>query len=1266
MKKSILTYSRDAFVAMYARIVHARAVSSLLIIAVLMASLFTGSVSAQETDEEYEEIAVFLAVQGIGGYEINAVYQNEYLYLPVADMFRNLKINHRISEYNDTISGFFLNESNAYIISQLNRTVFVNGKLIQLAENELISTENTSMALRIDMYGKLFGLDCHFNFNSLTVELKTSHELPILKELRLSQMRKNISRLKGEIQVDTTYKRDYHMLRGTMIDWAVYSTQVIGKSSETRAMLGLGTELFGGETNLELNYSTSNGFDPRQQQYQWRWANNDTRFIKQIKAGKLYSRSISSIYSPMVGASITNTPTTYRRSFGSYTMTDFTEPGWTVELYINNVIVDYTTADASGFFKFDIPLVYGSSSVLLKFLGPWGEERQREQNIVIPYNFLPKGEFQYNIAGAMIQDTSHGIFSRAEANYGVNRHISVGGGFEYLSTIKANPSIPFVNGSAQFLTNFLVNAEYAHGVRAKGLISYSLPSSFVFDIDYTKYVEEQKAITFNYLEERKIRVSIPISINKFKAYTRVAFVQNILKETVFNTTEATFSTYFGGVNANFTGNANWLKDKDPYIYGNLTLGFRLFRTLAVRPQIQYDFSGNSMIFTKLELENNFSPKSNLILSWENNIRNSVHTLELTFRYDLPFAQTSLNTRISKNFTMTGQSARGSLAFGSGNAKVLADRRNQVGRAGITLVPYLDINNNNKRDENERITYGLDLRINGGRILQGKNDSIFRILDLEPFASYMLELNDTKFENIAWQLTNKTMSILMDPNQFKLIEIPIKVMGEINGMVYLRSGNKLKPQSRVVVNIYNSAGNLVAKTLSESDGYYNYLGLVPGKYTARVDSEQLQRLKSTCKPDYFEFEINPSEYGDIIDNVEFTLTKLQIDTSDNIKKVQPEPAQPKTVVVPVVETKPQVPAVSNDIPVKQKQEPLNLAKTATESHKFFIQAGAFEDKQNAIDLMAELRMLTGEDWFYIEEDGYFKVRLGYFDSRQAARSYANTLNTPGIYYYINKVKAGTPAAKTPDFAPKTEVKPVVTPPTQVKAEKVTPVKQSPNYDILSDSLGYFVQAGAFEYKSNADDLLEELLKITPNKWFVVFERGFHKVRLGYFKTKDEAKLVEASLNIPDMEYYVNGKQSYDKYTPAISDGKTTGTTDTKPAKTSLPEYLAYKPQSANSGNENLNNNKGKSASELQSAKAEEKLKYYIQAGAFQTKEKAEKLSNELFDITLKRWFIVNEENMFKVRLGYFETREAATFIKNTLSAPEVFFYVGEKETVIPIY
>jgi hypothetical protein len=413
-------------------------------------------------------------------------------------------------------------------------------------------------------------------------------------------MRKNIDRLSGIVEVDSTIKRDYHFFKGGMADWSVISTQYSGKESDTRATLAGSAEFLGGETVGLLNYSTITGFDERQQQYRWRWVNNDAKVVKQVMAGKIPVRATSSLYAPVIGASITNTPSSFRRSFGSYTLTDYTEPGWTVELYINNVIVDFTTADASGFYSFNVPLVYGTSQITLKFYGPWGEERIQEKTLNIPYNFLPAGKVEYNLTGGVLRDSSNSIFSRAESMVGISRNLTVGGGVEYLSALKKDNAMPFLTASAKILRNFLIAGEYTHGVKTRGLLNYRLPSNFVFEVDYTKYVPGQQAISFNYLEERKVSLSIPLKIASFRSFARMAFRQNVLPFTTYSNAELLWSSFYKGVNANISANANWLPDGDPYIYSNVALGFRIRKTINVRPQVQVDVTNGQLISYKAE------------------------------------------------------------------------------------------------------------------------------------------------------------------------------------------------------------------------------------------------------------------------------------------------------------------------------------------------------------------------------------------------------------------------------------------------------------------------------------------------------------------------------------------------------------------------------------------------------------------------------------------------------------------------------------------
>jgi hypothetical protein len=61
-----------------------------------------------------------------------------------------------------------------------------------------------------------------------------------------------------------------------------------------------------------------------------------------------------------------------------------------------------------------------------------------------------------------------------------------------------------------------------------------------------------------------------------------------------------------------------------------------------------------------------------------------------------------------------------------------------------------------------------LRSSGGRVEKSERDTTIRILGLEPYAKYYIELDQNSFENISWRLPVNTLSVTVDPNMLKNI------------------------------------------------------------------------------------------------------------------------------------------------------------------------------------------------------------------------------------------------------------------------------------------------------------------------------------------------------------------------------------------------------------------------------------------------------------------------------------------------------------------
>jgi len=832
-------------------------------------------------DDDYEEILITLNVQRIGSLEIPAIVHGQEVYLSIKELFDFLKIRNVPSGEFDSIAGFFINSKANYLIDKTNNKIFYQDRVITLKTSDLIHT-TTALYMKAHYFGQVFGLECIFDFRSLSITLNSKTELPAIREMQLELMRRNMSQLRSERKADTIVRRNFSLFHLGMADWSATSTQESKGRTNTRANLGIGAIIAGGEANLSLNYNSDERLNIGQQFYQWRYVDNDHSALRQVTAGKIFAHSTSSIYAPVIGVQFTNTPTTYRRSFGTYTLSNTTEPGWMVELYVNNILVNYTKADASGFYTFEVPMVYGNSVVKLRFYGPWGEERSSEKFISIPFNFIPLHEFEYALTGGIVADEQKSKYSRLNFNYGLSRRMTVGGGVEYLSSVLSGKFMPFINASVRLSPRLLISAEHAYAVRSKIVFSYRLPSNLQVDMNYTRYDKDQTAVKFNYLEEKKIAISMPLTGKKFTAFTRFTLNQFTLlnnqlidPKTTRKYTSAEFllSAVISGISSNLTTYAILSNPGNPLVYSNLSMTFRLPAGIRFTPQAQFEYRQKNFSMIKAEVEKNLFNRGFLNISYEKAVaNNNVSLITIGLRYNFSFAQTFFSASRSNKTVVTTQSARGSLMY-DGKTKYLGlNNQNSVGRGGVIVAPYLDLNCNGRRDTGEPKAFGLNLRINGGRVERNR-DTTIRITALEAYTSYLIELDKNNFDNVAWQIKKQTMSVTIESNNFKLIEIAVAVVGEASGTVFINDTNGKKGIGRVFVNFYNSDAVLVGRTLTEDDGYFSFTELAPGKYTAKIDSIQLQKLHMVSSPELL-FSIRSNKDGDVIDGLQFFLQPAQ--------------------------------------------------------------------------------------------------------------------------------------------------------------------------------------------------------------------------------------------------------------------------------------------------------------------------------------------------------------------------------------------------------
>jgi hypothetical protein len=538
------------------------------------------------------------------------------------------------------------------------------------------------------------------------------------------------------------------------------------------------------------------------------------------------------------------------------------------------VLINYVKANAAGFYTFNVPLVYGNTNIKLRFYGPFGQERSSEQNMNIPFNFLPKGEFEYTASGGVVEDGLDTRFARFSSNYGLSRNITIGGGFEYLSSITSGTKIPFVNTSFRLFPNVLMSAEHDFDVRTKTTLSYNSVSGLQFELQNNWFKNGQTAINTLFLEDHKAIVSFPMRGRLFSAFTRFSLQEIKLLNTRYTASEWMISGVIKNFNASVNTFALFFRDSDAYVYSNYSLGLRVFQNLLLTQHLQYEYTTEKIINIRSELEKRIFKNGYLNLSFERNFISDIDNIEFGLRYDFSFAQTRFSVRKTNDVYRTLQAVNGSLIHDSKSGIIDFNNYTSIGKGAVLLIPYVDINGNNRRDKDEPDAPGLKVLVNGGRLERRVKYNTILITDLEAYTNFNIELDPSGFERVAWRLLKKNYTVVIEPNLVKNIEIPVSALGEVGGRVLLLDNNEENGIGSIEIDIYNEKGKKIAQTTSEVDGYFSYLGLVPGNYTAKINTEKLEKSGFTIDVKEFHFTIVPNIDGSLVDNLKFTLRSVK--------------------------------------------------------------------------------------------------------------------------------------------------------------------------------------------------------------------------------------------------------------------------------------------------------------------------------------------------------------------------------------------------------
>lgn len=818
----------------------------------------------------------FQLAEAISGY-----LNDGSLLLPLSELVTALDFAIDVKPESGTADGWFIRENKLFSLD-LNRGEVVVEGIRQVFDPGLIGAFDGDIYVDVRILAKWFPLDIKFDLSNLLIELESRVPLPVEERLdrderrgKLLRQRKKAAKQYPEIPLP------YQVISWPITDSSMEfsfskndsgQTQTFRQTTFATADVGtLSAELFlnaDGEEFIPQARLKIGKKDP------------DNELLGKLRASEFAFGDISGPQLSMVsnsvlglGVMVSNLPLDEPTEFDRISLEGDLGLGWEVELYRNEVLLDFRVARTDGRYEFDdIPLLFGVNVLRLAFFGPQGQTREEVRQIRVSPDQVKPGEHRYRFAvnqqerqiliGDLDDPSDPDLQGKnrifVEYGTGITNKLSVntnfvsvpleGGHHNYVG-ISARAGIGPVFGrfdvvrdlTEGWATRLAAQSSFA-GITA--LLDHQRLYDFVSETfeSSDNPVEHSSNLRLDGLLRPLPSIHLPFSFTVDHEQTRDGGT----------TTSASnrLSTAIGA--ATVTNSTTWQLTKgessrSTAVDGSFLIGGRI-RDVRVRGQVGYSITPAPDI-PSANVSGDWRYNKDLSLSTGVAVAfgdESITTFSLGAFTSFPLVAVGVNMNYS---TANELNATMSLSFSSARDPRSGERVIRAGRmaetGAVSARVYLDNNDNRQFDEGDEPLENVKFAANGSKLKTATSiDGIAYLSGLDPYTHLNFAVEPGSLEDPFWIAEPEGVSLVLRPGLAAQLDFPVVSTGEIDGTVYHKTGKWANEVRDVSVQLVDKDGEVVKETKSAYDGFYLLDFIRPGKYTLRVDPEQLDRLKMT--------------------------------------------------------------------------------------------------------------------------------------------------------------------------------------------------------------------------------------------------------------------------------------------------------------------------------------------------------------------------------------------------------------------------------------
>ncbi len=798
--------------------------------------ILAASEESQESVFDPAEAEMLVLEAHFGRYALSdgmiGYLQRGRLLLPLGEVMQMLDFAITVDPTAKQAEGWFIAENQRFFLDVGRDEVVIEGKSGKFDPN-LVVIYPEDIFVDSALLSKWFPVDFEYDLSAMLVMVTAEVLLPFEEKLKREAAQAGLGRGSGEAIKYPRRKSPYRLLSWPAIDSsnnfdynseaeefrANYSNQVSGD------FLFMNTDVFiagDREDNLSSLRLIMGRQDP------------DSKLLGPLKVsefsfGDIFSPQLPLISSSQSGAGfqLSSFPLLREAEFDRINLRGDLQVGWEVELYRNEILLNaQTVPNADGRYEFlDVPLLFGANVIRLVFYGPQGQRREDVQRLNVGSDQASPGKHYFRFATTFQnedlfdvedeEETVAPIRGDGQARYvaefqiGVNRWLSLAGNFASLPLEDLGRryfgTLGLRSGLLGASTRIDVTKNDIGGTAVEAATLTNLMGLNIF-LEHTRFFDFQSEREDNLFDpvSHRSRTRLDSTIPALGFFPRIPWsvtgelehresgedridLANRLSVSLFRVSASNtldWSLTRGG-------------DVEPVTTGRGTfqLSGRLSK-LSLRGSLSYgikpDYELNSTSVTGdyslgRDISSSFGVTRQL-----NGDRLTTYNAGLNRRFK------SFAVGLNGNYDDTGAFSIGSsLTFSLGREPrrgrwvASSDRMASSGTASARV--YLDNNNNQAFDRGDEPIKDVKFR-SGGQDLKTDKHGIAFLTGLSSNRPTPVVLDLASLEDPFWLPTQKGYEVVSRPGRPAILDFPVVPTGEVDGTVYLRTGDSEKAVS----------------------------------------------------------------------------------------------------------------------------------------------------------------------------------------------------------------------------------------------------------------------------------------------------------------------------------------------------------------------------------------------------------------------------------------------------------------------------------------